>query len=80
MYSVIKGTLALCLLAAACTASAQARMTWMLPDFPPVSMPVDGRPGDGITHALLKFIVARWDGQDHHYVIANSKRIWRARS
>jgi uncharacterized protein (TIGR02285 family) len=70
------GLFGLFLLAGPCAARAQTSMTWLLPDFPPVSIPLAGRPTEGITDELIHFVVARWDLKQHHFKTANSKRIW----
>jgi uncharacterized protein (TIGR02285 family) len=50
-------------------------MTWLLRDFPPSSMPVDGRPTQGLADEFVKAIVKRWPEVEHRYLVANNKRI-----
>ena len=47
--------LACALLTALLAPAAQARdtMTWLMPDIPPASMPVDGKPTTGIADQIL---------------------------
>jgi len=62
-------------LAAACC-RAEPVMSWALQDFAPVSMPVDGKPGEGSTDAILKAIVQKLPGIEHRYVVASAARIY----
>ena len=50
-------------------------MTWLLRDFPPSSMPVDGKPTQGLADEFVKAIVKRWPEVEHRYLVANNKRI-----
>lgn len=50
-------------------------MTWLLRDFPPSSMPVDGRPTLGLADEFVKAIVKRWPEVEHRYLVANNSRI-----
>jgi uncharacterized protein (TIGR02285 family) len=51
-------------------------ITWLVPDFPPASALVDGRPGDGIADALAGYLAAHWPEMKHSFVAANPKRVW----
>jgi len=65
------------LLAVAATpARSQEQMTWLMPDFPPVTIPVKGAPTNGIADQVVRFLESRWGHDDHRYVYANSKRTW----
>jgi len=66
--------LAACLLPAG--AQAQEKMTWLMPDVPPASMPVNGQPTNGIADQVVRFIAERWPGAEHRYIYANAKRTW----
>ncbi|WP_397534201.1 TIGR02285 family protein [Roseateles sp.] len=71
------------LIIAACLAGslalvAQVRadtMTWLLRDFPPSSMPVGGRPTQGMADEFVKAMVLRWPEAQHRYLVANNNRI-----
>lgn len=69
---------ALVLLAALLAPSAQARdtMTWLMPDIPPASMPVDGKPTTGIADQIALYISAHWPDTEHRFIYANPKRTW----
>jgi len=62
----------------ACQAQAQAgdSMTWLMPDFPPIGIPVHGQPTDGMADQLVKYIVARWPEASHRFLYANPNRVW----
>lgn len=70
------------LLALAMQAAAQAQkparpvMNWILVDFPPASMPVDGKPGQGSTDGVVKFVIKHWPEVEHHFIAANANRAW----
>jgi len=57
-------------------AGAQNVMTWLLPDLPPASIRLDGRPSDGMTDQQIAYIRARWPEVEHRLVYANLKRSW----
>lgn len=69
---------ALALFAALLAQAAQAgdTMTWLMPDVPPASMPVDGKPTDGIADLIVRYISAHWPEVEHQFVYANPKRTW----
>jgi len=69
---------ALALLAALLAPGARARdtMTWLMPDIPPASMPVDGKPTTGIADQIVLYISARWPDAEHRFIYANPKRTW----
>lgn len=68
----------LALLAALLVPGVQARdkMTWLMPDIPPASMPVDGKPTNGIADLIVLYISAHWPEVDHQFIYANPKRTW----
>jgi len=70
--------LACALLAALLVPGAQARdkMSWLMPDVPPASMPVDGKPTSGIADQIVLYISAHWPEADHQFIYANPKRTW----
>lgn len=55
---------------------AQEQMTWLMSDFPPVTIPVHGAPTNGIADQIVRYLAAHWGHDDHRYVYANSKRTW----
>jgi uncharacterized protein (TIGR02285 family) len=55
---------------------ARDRMSWLMPDVPPASMPVDGQPTNGIADQIVLYISARWPEAEHHFIYANPKRTW----
>ncbi|MBY0557926.1 MAG: TIGR02285 family protein [Burkholderiaceae bacterium] len=57
-------------------AGAQNVMTWLVPDLPPASIRVDGRPSDGMSDQQIAFLRARWPEAEHRVVYANLKRSW----
>jgi uncharacterized protein (TIGR02285 family) len=63
-------------LAAPGAAPAQEVMTWLMPDFPPAAIPVNGKPSNGIADQAVNFITARWPDMEHRYVYANARRTW----
>lgn len=70
---------AVLLAAAACSAgAAQARdkMSWLMPDVPPASMPQDGQPTTGIADQIVLYITAHWPDAEHRFIYANPKRTW----
>jgi len=71
-------TPALPLLAALLVPGAQAgdKMSWLMPDVPPASMPVDGKPTNGIADQIVLYISAHWPEAEHHFIYANPKRTW----
>jgi len=71
-------TPALALLPALLMPGAQARekMSWLMPDVPPASMPQDGNPTTGIADQIVLYIAARWPDTDHRFIYANPKRTW----
>lgn len=68
--------LLLLLLAQASSNSAAESMTWVMPDFPPASIPVDGKPTNGMADQVVRYIVSKWPGVEHRYLYANAKRTW----
>ncbi|MES2160733.1 MAG: TIGR02285 family protein [Pseudomonadota bacterium] len=73
--SRIAGLLAAGLLLA-CPARAGESMTWLMPDFPPIGIPVHGQPTDGMADQLVKYIVSRWPEASHRFLYANPNRVW----
>jgi uncharacterized protein (TIGR02285 family) len=71
-----KVVLSFILLAWAAVARAEDSITWMLPEFPPASIPVDGKPGNGITDELMRYIMVRLPDTEHLFLQSNSKRMW----
>jgi uncharacterized protein (TIGR02285 family) len=69
---------ALVLLATLLAPGAQARdtMTWLMPDIPPASMPVNGKPTTGIADQIALYISAHWPEAEHRFIYANPKRTW----
>lgn len=69
---------AFALAAALLVPAAQARdtMTWLMPDIPPASMPVDGKPTTGIADQIVLYLSAHWPEAEHRFVYANPKRTW----
>jgi len=69
---------ALALFAALLAPGAEARdtMTWLMPDIPPASMPVDGKPTTGIADQIVLYISAHWPEAEHRFIYANPKRTW----
>ena len=55
---------------------ARDRMSWLMPDVPPASMPVDGKPTTGIADQIALYISARWPEAEHRFIYANPKRTW----
>ncbi len=70
--------LACALLTALLAPAAQARdtMTWLMPDIPPASMPVDGKPTTGIADQIALYLSAHWPAVEHRFIYANPKRTW----
>lgn len=58
--------------------AAQARevMTWVLPDFAPASIPVDGKPSNGVADQAVNFLMAKWPQAEHRFLYANARRTW----
>ncbi|MGW8394900.1 TIGR02285 family protein [Pseudoduganella sp. HUAS MS19] len=69
---------ALALLAALLLPAAQARdtMTWLMPDIPPASMPVGGKPTTGIADQIVLYLSTHWPDAEHRFIYANPKRTW----
>ncbi len=57
-------------------APARERMSWLMPDVPPASMPQDGKPTTGIADQIVLYITAHWPDAEHHFIYANPKRTW----
>ncbi len=49
-------------------------VTWMVADQPPASMPINGRPTNGVLDVLWKLIVQRSPEVQHQYVVAPTAR------
>lgn len=58
------------------SALAAETMTWVLPDFAPVSIIEDGKPGNGITNELMLLLMTHWPNVEHRFITANTKRTW----
>lgn len=69
-------TIAFAALLLAGPSQAQEQMTWLMSDFPPVTIPVNGAPTSGIADQIVRYLAAHWGHDDHSYVYANSKRTW----
>lgn len=70
--------MALCVVSALCGcawAQDKPEMTWVMQDFPPLSMPVNGQPTEGVADTLLKLIAREWPEVTHRYVVANFSRV-----
>ena len=67
-----------CCVAATCfSAPLQAQsIKWILQDFPPAQIPVNGKPGPGFHDEALRVIMAQWPEAEHSFVVANSARTW----
>ena len=65
---------------AVCLFSSQARaddtIMWLLPDFAPAALPVDGKPSYGIVDQMVLYLSANWVKSEHTFMFANAKRIW----
>lgn len=63
---------------AAAPAAAQARevMSWLMPDVPPASLPVNGRPTSGIADQTVLYVIRHWPEAEHRFIYANPKRTW----
>jgi uncharacterized protein (TIGR02285 family) len=58
-------------------APAQAVMTWLIPDLPPVSIRTNhNQPGSGIIDTQVAYVAAHWPEVEHRFVYANLKRSW----
>jgi len=57
-------------------AQARDKMSWLMPDVPPASMPVDGKPTTGIADQIVLYITEHWPEAEHHFIYANPKRTW----
>lgn len=57
-------------------ATAQAVMTWLMPDLPPASIRLDGQPSTGIVDMEIAYVAAHWPEVEHRYIYANLKRSW----
>ncbi|MYN47464.1 TIGR02285 family protein [Pseudoduganella sp. FT93W] len=57
-------------------ASGQPGVIWLSSYFPPVNVPVEGKPGDGIADRITEYVVAHWPEARHQFVRANPTRIW----
>jgi uncharacterized protein (TIGR02285 family) len=68
--------LALCAALLATGAQARDKMSWLMPDVPPASMPVDGKPTTGIADQIVLYISAHWPDAEHRFIYANPKRTW----
>jgi uncharacterized protein (TIGR02285 family) len=64
------------MLTAACAARAGDVMTWLMPDFPPVGMPVDGQPTNGMADRIVKYVIGKWPEFSHRVLYANPNRVW----
>ncbi|WP_082551449.1 TIGR02285 family protein [Massilia sp. Root351] len=64
------------LLSACRAAQAGDVMTWVMPDFAPASIPVNGKPGQGVADQAVNFILARWPHTEHRFIYANARRTW----
>ena len=49
---------------------------WVLQDFPPAQILVNGQPGAGFRDEALRLIVANWPEAEHQFVVANAARTW----
>lgn len=69
---------ALTLAALLAAGSAQARdvMSWLMPDIPPASMPVNGQPTIGIADQIVLYVIKHWPDAEHRFIYANPKRTW----
>lgn len=51
-------------------------MTWLMPDFAPASIPVDGKPGQGVADQAVNYIIGKWPDAEHRFIYANARRTW----
>ena len=58
----------------AAPAAAKPPMNWLMLNLPPGSMPVEGRPTDGISDVALEMIMAAMPEYDHHVTVVNAAR------
>lgn len=65
----------LALLLAPGAAHCAETMTWVMPDFAPASIPVNGKPGKGIADQAVNFVMQHWPAQ-HRFIYANATRTW----
>jgi uncharacterized protein (TIGR02285 family) len=72
----VLGTLAVILSLAPAGAGATETMVWVMPDFPPASIPENGQPGNGVANRVVRYIVSKWPEAEHRFVYANAKRTW----
>lgn len=56
--------------------AAAETMVWVMPDFPPASIPENGQPGAGVADRVVRYIVSKWPEAEHRFVYANAKRTW----
>ncbi|MCC2632620.1 MAG: hypothetical protein K0S48_506 [Ramlibacter sp.] len=58
------------------TAQARDVMSWLMPDVPPASMPVNGQPTSGIADQVVLYVIKHWPDAEHRFIYANPKRTW----
>lgn len=67
-----------------CSASAWAQaaasgappVVWLSSYFPPVNIPLEGQPGNGIADKITAYVVGQWPEARHQFVQANPTRTW----
>ncbi len=74
--AMINRSLLFCAMLACLPARAADTVTWLLPDFAPAGLPVNGQPTNGVADATALYIGAHWPEAEHRYRFANAKRIW----
>ena len=62
--------------AASSSAAPGEAMTWVMPDFAPASIPVNGKPGQGVADQAVNFVIGKWPQAQHRFVYANARRTW----
>ncbi|MRV75430.1 TIGR02285 family protein [Duganella sp. FT92W] len=70
------GPLAAILAAGQSRVAAAETMVWVMPDFPPASIPDNGQPGNGVADRVVRYIVSKWPDAEHRFIYANAKRTW----
>lgn len=76
MQRAISTALLLAASLAAGAAGARDKMSWLMPDVPPASMPQGGKPTTGIADQIVLYVSAHWPEAEHRFIYANPKRTW----
>lgn len=75
LFRTLAAALAAAVLAAL-PARAEEPMSWLMLDFPPASIVVNGKPGDGMSDQIVKYLISKWPRAEHRFVYANPSRVW----